>query len=187
MIGTAWSRPERHRPAAARNRRYPRSAVVIDLGIGAEPRQQPHDHAAVAVDCALGDAAMMSKPVLIDGDLRVDVLGRGRRRRERASVHEEPDESAHAAHVIGGNAALPSGSRAAAAVAREVLNNILTDLAEFDLVTPQPIGEMPGGILVARDRRWSALSGFQRRNECFNERLQQRRIHTMGANRKTYL
>jgi hypothetical protein len=46
---------------------------------------------------------------------------------------------------------------------------------------------MPGGILVARDRQWSVLSGFQRRNERFNERLQQRRIHTMGANRKTYV
>jgi hypothetical protein len=40
------------------------------------------------------------------------------------------------------------------------------------------------GIFVARDRQWSVLSGFQRRNEPFNERLQQRRIHTMGCEPK---
>lgn len=115
---------------------------------------------------------MMSKPVLIGGDLRVDILGSGRRRRERALLHEKPDELTHATHVLGRNTGLPSGSRAAAAVAREALDDIIADPAEFDLVTPQPIREVPRRILVASDRQRSVLSGYQRRSERFNERLE---------------
>jgi ubiquitin len=75
---------------------------VVGSGIITEAGKQPNDHAAVAIDGALRDSAMMSQPILELGNALINRLRDARRGRLcDATLDQKANEPAYAAHVLG--------------------------------------------------------------------------------------
>src|SRR5579871_784985 len=113
------------------------------MRITTEYRQQPHNHQSVALGGQFGGAAMGLQPPQILLHTRIDRIGNWRgQRRDDASISEECDEPPRAPHIPARESFAASIAAASAHVLGEATENIEANVAQSDIASSQPCGEM---------------------------------------------
>ena len=120
----------------------------IGSGIITEAGKQPHDHAAVAVDRALRDSAMISQPTLELGNTLIDDRDLRRGCPYHAALDQEANEPAHAAHVFGREATMLTVTATFAPVSRKPRDHDVIDVNDGDIRIEQPLSKVTGSVPV---------------------------------------
>jgi len=120
----------------------------------AECRQEPHDQAATLIYRTLGNASVLSQPVLELHHPAVEHWNWNHARYlspHDPALAEELDELAHSPHVVAGDMRLTAPTWTTAAMPRETINDALVDVGDRDLDQRQPVPEVAGQTFIAVD------------------------------------